>query len=144
MSFCPYCGNPIAAGAKFCTGCGKPVAAAGQEPVAAAVATEIVVSTKNKVLGFVGMGLAIAGLFFAALGTLYALIGIEEMGLGFGMSVGFGMFSVPCSIVGKILSEKSAAAGFCGTPTTVGSKLGLFGIIASAVMMTVGLINLFM
>lgn len=148
MSFCPYCGNPIADGARFCTGCGKPVAAqqgaaACQEPVAAAVATEIVVPVKTKVLGFVGMGLAIAGLFFAALGTLYALIGIGEEGLGFGMAVGFGMFSVPCSIVGKILSEKSAAEGFYGTPTNIGSKLGLFGIIASAVMMTLGLINLF-
>lgn len=141
MSFCPYCGNPIADGAKFCTGCGKPVAGK-QEAVTPAVATEIVVSTKDKVLGFVGMGLSIGGLFFAVLGTLYALIGMGEEGLGFGMSVGFGMFSMPCSIVGKILSEKAAAVGFCGTPTRIGAKLGLFGIIATAVMLTIGIINL--
>ena len=142
MSFCPYCGNPVADGSKFCTGCGKPVANQ-QESVVPAVAAEIVVPVKTKVLGFVGMGLGIAGLFLAVLGTLYTLIGMGEEGLGFGMAVGFGMFSMPASIVGKILSEKAAEAGFCGTPTRIGSKLGMFGIIATAVMLTIGLINLF-
>ena len=147
MSFCPYCGNPLAEGARFCTGCGKPVVAkqeapAYREPVVTAVSTEIVVPAKTKALGFVGMGLAVGGLFFAVLGTIAVLAGMVETGLGFGMSIAYGLLSLPCSIVGKALSEKSADAGFYGTPTTVGTKLGLFGMIASFVMLALGLINL--
>ena len=110
-------------------------------PVSPVYAT-VEVPTNVKIQGFVGMGLAIGGLFFAALGVLYVLIGMVEEGLGFGFSIGFGIFSWPLSIVGKILCGKSQEAGNTSTPCSVGSKLGLAGIIVSAVMMFFGLINL--
>ena len=110
-------------------------------PVSPVYAT-VEVPTNVKIQGFVGMGLAIGGLFFAALGLLCAMIGMGEEGLGFGYSIGYGIFSWPLSIVGKILCGKSQEAGNISTPCSVGSKLGLVGIIVSAVMMFFGLINL--
>ena len=106
------------------------------------VCAPVEVSGSVKALGFVGMGLAIGGLFLAALGLLCAMIGMGEEGLGFGYSIGYGMFSWPLSIVGKILCGKSQEAGNTAAPCSVGSKLGLVGIIVSAVMMFFGLINL--
>ena len=158
--FCTTCGTPVAPAAEPATQPVveevpvAPVYSAPVEPVYAPpsaptysapvspVYATVEVPTNVKIQGFVGMGLAIGGLFFAALGLLCAMIGIGEEGLGFGYSIGYGIFSWPLSIVGKILCGKSQEAGNTSTPCSVGSKLGLAGIIVSAVMMFFGLINL--
>lgn len=90
------------------------------------------------------MGVAISGLALAVLGLLYTFIGMatEEAGLAFGMSVGFGLFSLPCSIVGRMLCCNSVSMGNCSNSCSVGSKMGIAGIIVSAVMLFLGLITL--
>ena len=118
-----------------------PVATA---PVATApaVAAEPVVSAGTKVLGFVGMGLGIGALFFAVIGLISTLQGLEEVGMGFGMSIGFGMFSVPAAIVSRILCNKSIQAGNTSAVCNVGSKLSLAAIIVSGVMAFIGMLSL--
>ncbi len=113
-------------------------------PVAPAVPATPVPATKDKVLGFVGMGLAIGGLFFGVIGLLYGLIFIAgDFGAATtGFSIGFGIFSLPLSIVGRILCNRSMAAGNISTPCSVGRKLGLAGIIVSAVMYFFGFVGL--
>lgn len=159
MSFCPQCGNAINENAKFCSKCGaaisvqaEPVQASWEAPTAPAytpvapvvptVSAEPVVSTKDKVLGFVGMGLSIFGLFMAGLGLLYTLAGMEEEGLAFGFSIAFGMFSFAPCIIGRILCGKSANNGNTSGACSAGSVMGLIGIIVSAVMLFFGFINL--
>lgn len=162
MAYCSNCGSQIDASAKFCSSCGTPVPApvpvetvqtAPAEPVytAPAVQTYIApaapvkrtVSVKAKVLGFIGMGLAIGGLFFAIIGILYTMIGMVEQGLGFGMSLSFSLFaSLPLSIVGKILCNQSEQAGNTARVCSIGSKLGVAAIIVSGVMLFLGVINL--
>jgi hypothetical protein len=100
-------------------------------------------SGKTKALGFVGMGLAISGLVFSVLGLLYTFIGIAAEGiLAFAFSFSFGMFSLPLSIVGRVLSNRSFSMGNLSAACSVGSKMGLAGIIVSAVMLFIGLIGL--
>ena len=150
MSFCPNCGNSLETTSKFCPNCGTAVAETAPvstpivvEPVSQVYSTPVV-SAKAKVLGFVGMGIAIGGLVLAIFGLLYTFIGMatEEIGLGFGLSVGFGLFSLPCSIVGRILCGNSVGMGNCSKSCSVGSKMGIAGIIVSAVMLFFGLITL--
>ena len=173
MAFCSNCGNQIDANTKFCGICGAPVEApvapAAPVPPVAPVVTPVVetpvqptfvapppvmpeyvypaepvVSAKDKAMGFVGMGLAIGGLFLAIFGIIYTLIGLgAEMGMGFGMSIGFGIFTRPLSIVGKILCGRSQDAGNTSGACSVGAKLALAAIIVSAVMMFFGFIDLF-
>ena len=99
--------------------------------------------TAVKVKGFVGMGLGIGSLALAVLGLIYtlALMG-SYYGEALGMSIGFAIFSLPFGIVGKILAGQSSDAGNTGAPCSVGSKLGLAGIIVSAVMLFLGFISL--
>lgn len=147
MSTCYKCGNEFENGDKFCRSCGAVLPAAQpeppvQEPVAV-IHAEPVVSTKTKVLGYVGMGLGIGGLFFACFGCLYTLIGLFAEGfVGFIFSLIFGLFSVPLSIVGKILCNQSYEGGNPSSTCTVGSKLALAGIIVSGVMVFFGFIGL--
>ncbi len=169
MSFCSNCGKSLTETDKFCKYCGTaapataepvtPVAPAPQptpvtpvtpvaQPAPTAVQTAPVYtvpscSKKAKALGFVGMGLGIGGLVFAVLGILYTFIGlaVDEI-LGFTYAFVFGIFSMPLSIVGKILSGNSQDAGNCSAPPSVGSKLGLAGIIVTAVMLFIGFICL--
>lgn len=103
---------------------------------------EPVVAPKAKALGFVAMGLGIGGLALAVIGLLYTLMGMDLDAMGFGMSVGFGIFSIPCSILGKVFCNKAQEAGNVSTPPSVGSKLGLAGIIVSGVMVFFGFISL--
>lgn len=119
-------------------------APAYQAPVyQAPVAGEPVVSGSDKAKGIVGMALAIGGLFFAVIGLLYTIAFLDlEEGMSLGMSIGFGIFSLPLSIVGKKLSASSAAAGNTSATCSVGSKLGLAGIIVSAVMFFFGIISI--
>ncbi|MBR4017341.1 MAG: zinc-ribbon domain-containing protein [Oscillospiraceae bacterium] len=112
------------------------------QPVMPVAVAEPVVSTKDKVLGFVGMGLSIFGLFMAVVGILYTFAGMFEPGLGFGMSISFGMFSVAPAIVGRCLCAQSIRNGNCGTPCSVGMKLSLAAIIVAGVMQLMGIINL--
>ena len=145
MSYCTKCGNQMEENARFCNRCGAAVEAAAADsfytqsvPVMDA---EPVVSVKDKVLGFVGMGLGISGLFIAVLGLLYTLIGMLETGVALGMAIAFGMFSFPLGFVGRALSKKSAEGGNLSRACSVGSALALAAIIVSFVMLFLGIIN---
>ena len=153
MSYCINCGNQLAENDKFCNACGTKVPEStpevntyAQEPVqpyyAVAKPVEVVVSGKNKALGFVGMGLSIGGLFMAVLGLLYTAIGMVETGLGFGMAIAFSLFSLPLAIVGRILSDRSGESGNTSKACSVGRGLGLAGIIVTGVMLFLGILNL--
>ena len=153
MPFCSNCGKPLDSSSNFCDNCGvavvennapiTPTTPAIVEP-APQVYNVPTNSVKSKVLGFVGMGLSIAGLTFAIFGLLYTFIGVStEEALGFAFSVAFGLFSMPLSIVGGILCSRSASMGNCSAACSVGSKLRVAGIIVSAVMLFVGFISLF-
>ena len=147
MRFCSKCGAQVASSDRFCPYCGVqiviPTQEAAEQPyVVPESSVSIVVSTKDKVLGFVGMGLSISGLFLAVVGLLYTLIGISMEGLGFGFSIGFSMFSLPLCIVGNSLCKKSRQAGNPSNACSVGRKLGIAGIIVSCAMLFFGLVNL--
>lgn len=157
MSFCSICGNQLEDNARFCSKCGSPIAAPTEstpaEPVystpvyapiynAPAVIPEV--TGKTKALGFVGMGLGIGGLVFAVLGILYTLIGMDFDGLGFGFSIVFSIFSMPLSVVGRILAGKSIDGGNTSGVCRAGTGLGLAGIIVSCVMLFLGFISLAM
>lgn len=153
MPFCSNCGKPLDPSSNFCNNCGVAVGE-NNAPVTPTTPTIIepaaqvynvpINSTKSKVLGFVGMGLSIAGLTFAILGLLYTFIGVSaEEALGFGFSVAFGLFSMPLSIVGGILCGRSSSMGNYSAACSVGSKLRVAGIIVSAIMLFVGFFSLF-
>ena len=167
MLFCSQCGTQLEESAKFCSKCGTPVAAPVEAPVETPVETPVAapaattpvytpvysapvysapatveVSGSTKAQGFIGMGLAIGGLFFAVLGLIYTLVGLDYDALGFGMSIGFGIFSMPLSIVGRILSRKSMDCGNTSGVCRAGSGLGLAGFIVSCVMFAFGFISL--
>lgn len=149
MSFCSNCGNSLDVTSKFCPNCGTAIAEVTPEPAAVIVesAPQVyeapVVPTKAKVLGFIGMGFGISGLCLAVLGLFYmAIFSALDAAGGFGMSIGFGIFSLPCSIVGRVLCSKSAGLGNYATPCSVGSKTGLAGIIVTAAMLFIGFIIL--
>ena len=72
----------------------------------------------TKVKGFVGMGLAIGGLFFGVLACIYFV---------------YGFIGIPLSIVGRILAGKSIEEGNTSNACSVGQKLGLAGLIVSCV-----------
>lgn len=119
-----------------------PVYCAPVEPVRTYTAAPTV-DTKTKVFGFVGMGLGIGSLFLAVLGILYTAIGMSGgMGAGFGCSIGFGMFSVPCGIVGMKFCNDSYEAGNTSKVCSIGRKLAIAGIIVSGVMAFLGFIDL--
>ncbi len=158
MAFCSNCGNQLDTSAKFCGNCGAPVAVPAESvaapeleaPVAVAPAepervymVEPAVSVKTKVFGFVGMGLAIGGLFLAIIGVLYTLMGcFAEIGVGFGFSLGIGAFSWPLCILGKIFCTRSQEGGNTSNVCSIGSKLSIAGMIVSGVMMFLGLVDL--
>ena len=149
MSFCINCGNQLAENDKFCNACGAKVSEANtymqeslQPAYVEAKPAEVVVSAKDKALGFVGMGLSIGGLFMACFGILYTALGMIETGLGFGMSIAFSLFSLPLSIVGRNLCNRSVERGNTAKPCSIGRGLGLAGIIVTGVMLFLGIINL--
>ncbi len=95
-------------------------------------------------LKIVSMALSIGGLVFAAIGNLYALIfGFIEEGMGLGMAIGFGMFSLPLAIVGLSLANKCLAAGDTSAMSRIGRTLGIVGIIATAAGVMLGFMTLF-
>lgn len=157
MSTCINCGNPLSASDKFCSRCGARVPEIRQEipvqPVqpaqndqyyySAVKPARVELSKKDKIFGFVGMGLSIGGVFMAVLGLLYTMIGMIETGIGFAMAIAFGMFSVPLSIVGLKLTGQSKDAGNTSGVCTAGTATGIAGIAVSGLMVFLGFINLF-
>ena len=102
-----------------------------------------VVNKPNKAKSIVGMALGIGGLALAAFGLLYTLIFLSmEAGLAFGYSIGFGIFSMPMSIVGMVISRGNIDAGDESAMSNVGKNLGLVGMILSCVMLFLGFIAL--
>ena len=154
MFYCSNCGNPLESSGKFCAKCGAPIPQNGAytaseapvvvEPVPQVCGTPVC-STKAKVLGFVGMGLSIGGIVMAVLGILYTCLSLatDEV-LAFAFSFAFGIFSLPLSIVGGILSDRSSFMGNRSAACSVGAKLRVAGIIVSAVMLFLGFISLFL
>ncbi len=154
MQYCTNCGNVMDDNAKFCSKCGtsaaapaskapvysQPVAPAYSQPVARSA--EPIISIKAKALGFVGMGLGIAGLIFAIIGLLYTFVGISEQGLGFGFSIAFSLFSMPVSIIGRIMAGQAMDGGNTSGSCTAGANLSLAAIIVTCVMLFFGFINL--
>lgn len=152
MSFCTQCGNPVQENAKYCNCCGAPISV---EPVqdlqqealvpsyVPAVSAKPVLSTKQKVLGFVGMGLSIFGLVMAAVGNLYTIIGMSLAGAGFMFAMIYGAFAIPPCIIGRIMCTNSVNNGNTSGCCTAGITTGLVGVILSGVMLFMGVINLF-
>ena len=161
MSFCSNCGNPLEENAKFCSKCGSAIAAPAEVPAAPAepvysapVYTPIYnapavipeVSGKTKALGFVGMGLGIGGLFFAIFGLLFTIANMDSYyddGIALFLAIYMSIFSMPLSIVGRILAGKSRAGGNLSSVCRVGTSLGLAGLIVSCVMLFLGFVSIF-
>lgn len=164
MSYCSKCGFPIDPADKFCRGCGTPVAA--EAPAAPAYtqpeysynqpsydynqpsydynqpvyAYEQPQSTGSKAGAFIGMGLGIGGLFFALIGLINVLANLDyDAEFAFGMAVGFGIFSLPLSIIGMILGGKNSD---CCKAGGAGKGLGLAGVIISGVMLFLGFVSM--
>ncbi len=106
------------------------------------VATEPVVDGKTKAQGFVGMGLGIGSLVFAVIGLIYTLATLGYYATGFVVSLYFGLFSMPLSIVGKILCNKSQEAGNTSGACSAGGKLATAGMVVTIVMLAFGIISL--
>ena len=165
MSYCSKCGFPIEPSDQFCRGCGTPVAAeAPAAPVdysynqqpdysynqqpdysynqpAYSYNQQPQPSGGSKASGFIGMGLAITGFVLALFGFIYTIISLEvDEAMAFGMSIGFGIFSLPLSIVGMKLSSNSRASGNTSAVCGVGKGLGLAGLILSCVMLFIGFV----
>lgn len=151
MYFCPNCGKTSEEQVAFCSQCGTAMKQQGvvQAEESAPVYTppaytpvheaEPVSSSASKVKGIVGMILGISGLVFAGLGLLYVLIGLAaDPAVAFGMSVGFGIFSMPLSIVGKVLCGGAIEAGNTSGMARAGRTLGHVGMILSIVMFGLG------
>ncbi len=169
MSFCSNCGNHLEENAKFCSKCGSAIAApvtppAPAAPVEAPVPAEPVysapvytpiynapavipeVSGKTKALGFVGMGLGIGGLFFAIFGLLFTIANMDSYyddGTALFLAIYMSIFSMPLSIVGRILAGKSRDGGNLSSVCRVGTSLGLAGLIVSCVMLFLGFVSIF-
>ncbi len=95
-----------------------------------------------KVKGFIGMGLSIGGVVMATIGFIAMLSNFNIIGVGFACGLVFGIFGLPLSIVGMILSGKAIEAGFVGTPTKLGKIFGLVGTILSGVSIFLSFISL--
>lgn len=158
--FCSVCGSPVDTEKKIetpinytvaeptYTAYSQPAYPTYTEPVVAAPAP---VSAKSKVKGFIGMGVSIEGFIVAILGVIYTLISIAfvaepymyEAFIGmFVMAAIFNIIGLVSCIIGRVLCRKSEQEGFTSKACSVGSKLGLVGIILSAVALGVGIICL--
>lgn len=149
MAYCSSCGNPLDADARFCNKCGASVVPSGpvqpvfeQQAVSYGAPARPVAQVKDKVLGFVGMGLTIFGLFLALLGMLYTLIGMMEPGLAFAFAIAFGFFTMPLGCAGRSMCRNSAANGNTSGACTAGSGMGLATIILSCVMFFLGFVSI--
>lgn len=98
--------------------------------------------SKAKII--VGMVMSIVGFVFAAMGILYTFAGLVsgEVGVALILAISFAVFSVPLSIVGLVLSARCINDGAQSGMSKVGKILGLIGVIASGVMLMLGLMSL--
>ncbi|MBO5892536.1 MAG: zinc ribbon domain-containing protein [Oscillospiraceae bacterium] len=160
MSFCSNCGNHLDENAKFCSKCGSPIAAPAEstpaEPVYSAPVYTPTYNTpavipevtgKTKALGFIGMGLGIGGFVFAIIGIICVLSFMWDsffVEMAFFWSLYLSFFSMPMSIIGRILAGKSIEGGNTSGVCRAGTGLGLAGVIISCVMLFLGFISLTM
>ena len=85
------------------------------------------------------MILGIAGFVFSILNILYTFLGlITEPEIAVSFSIAFSIFSLPLSIVGRVLSSRCIDEGDTSKMASVGASLGLAGIIVSAVALFLG------
>lgn len=101
------------------------------------------VNPPSKAKAITGMALSAAGLAFAFMGFLYTLIFMMVDGAaGLGMSIGFGIFSLPLSLVGLIISGNNRNAGDRTVFSKIGKILGIVGVILSGVSFLIGFAGL--
>ncbi len=103
--------------------------------------------SKGKII--TGMILGIAGLALAATGLLYTVlyfcIGLSEAEMMFAaFLVGLitAVFSLPLSIVGFVMSNKTFAQGSTSKMSTLGKRFGLIGTLLSLGMVVLAAIGL--
>ena len=157
IDFCPVCGTRMvneaapayaapaapAYGAPAAPAYGAPAApaydpAAYGMPVAPAAPEG---ASKGKVIaggiiGISGFSLAIFSIIF----TL-ALLSEEVYAVPFGIAIGFGIFSIPLSIVGLVLCGGAIKQGATMGLAKAGKILGLIGVILSGVALVLGIIS---
>jgi len=157
MYICPNCNYSTEESSNYCPVCGSQMVEVQPQPVyqqpdpyaqqyqayngyyQQAPAPQV---SKGKII--VGMILSITGLVFAGLGLLYTFIGLATgaVGVALAMAIAFGIFSVPLSVVGLILSVGCLRDGAQSGMAKVGKILGLIGVIASGAMLLLGLMSL--
>ena len=96
----------------------------------------------SKAKAITGMALSAAGLLFAVMGFFDTLMSMGFDGAyALGMSIGFGIFSLPLSLVGLIMSSKARSNGDMSIFTKLGKIFGLVGTILSGVTILFGIIG---
>lgn len=153
MYTCPYCKKTSELLGSFCPWCGAPVAADQNDrqqapdnayynqPMYPHQPYAPQQGTPSKAMAIVSMALAAAGLFFSVFSFFYTIIfAMVDAAVGFGMSIGFGFFSIPLSLVGFILAIKARNAGNTTVFSKLGKIFGLIGLILSAFSVFIGLI----
>ena len=102
------------------------------------------VSGGTKAKGIVGMVMGIFGMVFGIIGLICTMtfLGTWYSEEGFFLALYFSIFSLPLSIVGKVLASGSQDAGNTSGVCSAGKGMGLAGIILSAVMLFFGFICL--
>ena len=88
------------------------------------------------IIGISGFSLAIFSIIF----TL-ALLSEEVYAVPFGVAIGFGIFSIPLSIVGLVLCGGAIKQGATMGLAKAGKILGLIGVILSGVALVLGIIS---
>ena len=88
------------------------------------------------IIGISGFSLAIFSIIF----TL-ALVSEEVYAVPFGIAIGFGIFSIPLSIVGLVLCGGAIKQGATMGLAKAGKILGLIGVILSGVALVLGMIS---
>ncbi|MBR2447533.1 MAG: hypothetical protein IKB29_00965 [Clostridia bacterium] len=135
MYICQKCNYSSESPANFCPLCGNPMVT--HQPTYTNGSNSI----SNRVKKFVGMGLSIYGFIFAAIAAFYDLIicftasVAEESEIAIAaimFTVIFGIFGMPCSIIGLVFSNQARNLGDTSTFSRVGKAFGLAGIITFA------------
>ncbi len=147
MLICQKCGQTLMDGTRFCTNCGtaveyvnqqvnqaQPTYTATAQPVPPAYNAAPTITPGTRVKGFVGMGLAIEGIFGAFIAFIYSIIALSTY--DYNVSEGFAAITIflcfiqlATSIAGFVLSNISRNSGFANAATMVGKILGLIAII---------------